>query len=639
MKDKKILYGIIGTFVFLLSIGLTYAYFSVTTTVVGERNDIKASVGTLSILYTDGPEIVARNIQPGWTTTKTVKIKNTGTLKAYYSLLWDSITNEITNDELILSAKCTSDIGTCDNVTTQVADENLVYGRPIEPNEEQTYLITILFKEIGSTQNYNQDKNFNGVLKVVDAIESNTIVGQLLDSNGDPIDEATIEMHSVLRTGTTDTNGYFEIRGVEVGNHEITVKDSTDTIIATDSLSITSGDTLGVVNKDITNITDKGVLNTTIKLNNTNGVEEINIYPSLKDKILSDNTVYPDNVSSTFVSSETGIDFSSRAKTTNGQGLYTNNKLEDGKNTYFRGGSYCAYTGYIGGSSSECVAAGGTWSDKNCSLNKDRSACSSLGFTYYDLKNNVTFAGHSWKIIRIDENNNIRMVLADDSVDTVTFNTNFNDNAYIGYMYGTVPSTSYENAHTNEKNSEIKAATDSWYSANLINYKNYLSDAGYCNDRAKTSGLGYGESNGTVYNTYTRNYPDSVASPRLSISEGCSNSSRDLFTTNNSIIGNKVLTYPIGLITTDEARYAGMIYMNGMNNFINYLKFDSSYWTMSPMEYVSWGVARVYRVDSYGDFYYNFTGDVASLRVSISLKSSTSVINGQGTYDDPYVIE
>ena len=110
MKDKKILYGIIVAFVFLLSIGLTYAYFSVTTNVVGDRNDIKASAGTLSILYTDGPEIVGENIHPGWTEIKTTKVKNTGSLKAFYSIDWASFTNEITNDELVFSATCTSDI-------------------------------------------------------------------------------------------------------------------------------------------------------------------------------------------------------------------------------------------------------------------------------------------------------------------------------------------------------------------------------------------------------------------------------------------------------------------------------------------------------------------------------------------------
>ena len=31
--------------------------------------------GTLSLVYTDGPEIKAQNIKPGWSTTKEVSVK------------------------------------------------------------------------------------------------------------------------------------------------------------------------------------------------------------------------------------------------------------------------------------------------------------------------------------------------------------------------------------------------------------------------------------------------------------------------------------------------------------------------------------------------------------------------------------
>ncbi len=141
---------IIVVFIFLLSIGLTYAYFSVTTSVVGDRNDIKASVGTLSILYTDGPEIVAENIQPSWIQTKTVKVKNTGTLEAFYSLVWLSLTNEITNDELLLSGECISDKGECPDIDqVPVLDDEIAIGRGIDPGEEQTFTLVFRFIETG----------------------------------------------------------------------------------------------------------------------------------------------------------------------------------------------------------------------------------------------------------------------------------------------------------------------------------------------------------------------------------------------------------------------------------------------------------------------------------------------------------
>ena len=270
MKDKKILYGIIIAFIFLLSIGLTYAYFSVTTTVIGDRNDIRANAGILSILYTDGPEIVGNNINPGWTETKVVKVKNTGTLKAYYTLMWDSLVNEITNDELVFSATCTSDIGTCDDLEiTPVGADELAIGVGIEAGEEQTYTLTFEFLEISSAQNYNQGKAFNGVLRVEDSLQTFALTGMLLDSNGDPIENAVIEVHSKVRTGITDENGIFGIAGIEVGGHELTVKNLSNEVIATDSITLAGGQSETISNKDIVADTNSAAINMTIKLGET----------------------------------------------------------------------------------------------------------------------------------------------------------------------------------------------------------------------------------------------------------------------------------------------------------------------------------------------------------------------------------
>ena len=87
MKSKKLLFVIMIVSLFILSMSLTYAYFNVTTSVIGERKEIKTSGGTLSILYTDGPEIVGSHIEPGWTTTKTIKVENTGTLSISYAII------------------------------------------------------------------------------------------------------------------------------------------------------------------------------------------------------------------------------------------------------------------------------------------------------------------------------------------------------------------------------------------------------------------------------------------------------------------------------------------------------------------------------------------------------------------------
>ena len=103
MKDKKLLFGIIITFVFLFTIGITYAWFSVTTNIEGEANDIITSTGTLSVLFTDGPQISLLEINPGASQTKTFTVKNTGSLDSYYKINWQEYNNGITKDELVES--------------------------------------------------------------------------------------------------------------------------------------------------------------------------------------------------------------------------------------------------------------------------------------------------------------------------------------------------------------------------------------------------------------------------------------------------------------------------------------------------------------------------------------------------------
>ena len=91
-----------------------------------------------------------------------------------------------------------------------------------------------------------------------------------------------------------------------------------------------------------------------------------------------------------------------------------------------------------------------------------------LGTSYYfrgAVENNyVSFASSAWRIIRINGDGTIRIILdsmatyntmlptlaTDDNIDNVM------DNAYIGYMYGTAGSSTYESTHSNSTNSSIK---------------------------------------------------------------------------------------------------------------------------------------------------------------------------------------
>ncbi|UKI57001.1 MAG: CalY family protein [Clostridium sp.] len=157
----------------LLTVGLSYAYFS--TAVKGNNNakDMVVEAGTLKLTYTDGPAINAQYIKPGWTTTKTVSVKNNGTLDAYYNVIWQSLTNEITKDELVISATCQrlnvsgTVEGTCGTISqAPISDMTIAKKISIESGITHKYTFTILFKETNVDQNYNQGKEFNGVLGI-----------------------------------------------------------------------------------------------------------------------------------------------------------------------------------------------------------------------------------------------------------------------------------------------------------------------------------------------------------------------------------------------------------------------------------------------------------------------------------------
>ena len=314
----------------------------------------------------------------------------------------------------------------------------------------------------------------------------------------------------------------------------------------------------------------------------------------LSNQILKDNTAYADNVASPYVTSSTGINFGAKSSDTNGKGLYyTTNNTEDNKTTYYFRGA---------------------------------------------VKNNyVSFAGITWRIVRINEDGSIRLI-TQDSVGDSAFNSNIDDNAYVGYMYGTAGSSTYADTHANTNNSTIKTYLDTWYQNNLASYSSYLADAGFCNDRsvASTAGswysedtaLGYG-TNRTYYGAYNRlinlNQPQ-YACPQ----------SNDLFTTSSSGKGNKALTNPIGLITVDEVVYAGG--KNNINNQNYYLVNGSDFWTMSPRAF-SGGEARAWNVDGGGYVYIVAASGAIGVRPTINLKSNVEITIGDGTEKRPYTIK
>ena len=246
----------------------------------------------------------------------------------------------------------------------------------------------------------------------------------------------------------------------------------------------------------------------------------------------------------------------------------------------------------------------------------------------------VQFGGFYWRIIRINGNDSIRMIYSGNSetgpvttgegtqIGTSAFNNDVNDNAYVGYMYGTPGSQTYEDTHANNNDSTIKVVLDTWYQSNLSTYTMYIDEnAGFCGDRTPYSGSGIGAS----YTNYSA-YFNFDNSPNYKC-----NKAHDLYTMSNSLYGNQSLTYPIGLITFDEAKYAGSG-ERGNNSCFLY-NGNNPYWTISP----GIGVPNMQAFIVGGSINFNTVDVSYSIRPVINLRSDVQ-ITGSGTISDPFKV-
>ena len=297
-------------------------------------------------------------------------------------------------------------------------------------------------------------------------------------------------------------------------------------------------------------------------------------------------------------------------------------------------------------------------SNKNVSEALLASTEDDYGTSYYfrgAVKNNyVEFANKCWRIVRINGDGSVKLVLHNDNTSkaadpcssannsdtaafarysgttyTGAFNEKDDDNAYVGFMYGTVGASSYAATHANTNKSTILTNLETWYTNNLASYESKLADTIWCNDKS-TSDLGYGTGHTSYNNNLSLICPNDNDGGKLS-----------KFTVDDTINGNGNLTYKIGLLTADELIFAGYKRW-GVNNSVyiyeNANKKNSYWWTLTPDCYSGYAANLLMRDGIlYNDIHPVYIG--AGLRPAISLISSTTISGGSGTSEAPYIIE
>ena len=271
------------------------------------------------------------------------------------------------------------------------------------------------------------------------------------------------------------------------------------------------------------------------------------------------------------------------------------------------------------------------------------------GDSYYyrgNVTNNyVKFADKYWRIVRINGDGTVRVIYdgtsahangessSDRQIGTSAFNSSRNDNAYVGYMYGATGASTYAAAHANTNDSTIKAYIDNWYKANILETANeeYLADNIFCNDRSISN-----DNTGTGAGTTSTNYrwywgPWESGNHNDNMKLVCPQQN-DAFTVSDTTKGNGALTYPIGLLSTDEIVLAG-----GWNasNSGYYLYSGQNWWASSP-DYFYGSNAGVRFVDLNGYAnYYNLVNYTYGVRPVFNLKAEV-LTYGNGTMNNPY---
>ena len=228
--------------------------------------------------------------------------------------------------------------------------------------------------------------------------------------------------------------------------------------------------------------------------------------------------------------------------------------------------------------------------------------------TYYFrgnvINNYVKFAGQTWRIVRVNEDGTIRMVMANgiNSNVNITFNSNYNNYTYMYYT-----------------NSQVKSTLESWYQTNIGSKKdlakNVASGAYYC-EQAKAKYSDSYTSGSARMTTYSKYTPDFKCS-----SDG-----------NNKGVVNA----SVGLLSYDEVVYAGGYYAQKNSNY--YLYNNTYFWTMSPVGF-SGSSSDVWYVNVTGFIGGNYVNNPIAVRPVLILTADTQISSGDGTINSPFVVE
>ena len=627
-RKQKIIISVTGIFIVLLIlVGLTYAYFL--TRIQGNTNSKSISVTTadLKLTYGDGNGIITgEKIMPGTTIdTKTFTVTNEGnSVVTYGTAFIDMIYQDLSNnkdidkfeyqDDLIYSLECTSyktegltyntdgtvqsgtETGECNGVTEGVlptrTDLSLIITNKIEVGITHVYKLKITYKETGIDQSIDMNKKIEGKIDIIDlkrnsnelnpysknkeSLAYNIINNAIENTNGTSFNPTSI-------TTPVIENSSFKYKTDE--NIDYLTPDTNMTVTETQQSYYWTYGTDYVIDENTGKFSLKNVK--TCKYDE----EECN-------KKLVGNYLASKNVSDNFSETDT------KASTENKRNIYKVVSAPD------------KTTGNI---TMELVQLYyDTYStEKELSITID-----DYGTSYYYRggveDNYVNFAGMCFRIVRIEGDGSIKLVLDDKNVEC-------SNTAYTGNWTG--DSVVYGNDENNKidfinYSNGLADALKDFQTSKLVNFLDKLKVESWCYDNS----------------LHNEHYGSSL---RVDINK---KASLICDSTKLTKYKNDENMY-VGTLTVDELSYAGVNdEFNDTHYLVNeYTKYDNeiSWWLISPRLFLS---SFNYDVSfAYEGFRHNLTGQSVhstnNYRPSITLLPNSIISSGNGTKTNPYIIK
>ena len=216
----------------------------------------------------------------------------------------------------------------------------------------------------------------------------------------------------------------------------------------------------------------------------------------------------------------------------------------------------------------------------------------------------------------------------------------YNYNVDYAYPYQVTTSTDNSVLFNNDTASHARATLEAWY-ASTFGYSTidaFESSAGYCNDRTIYDTSGTALSSTVPFVTSANNLYYFGAHLRLvsgsTPSLTCTNT-----TTHDLLDQNLGKSFPVALLTADEAALAGAGYKNTeASSTTSFITSGAAYWTLSPNQF-SLGVPSIFAVSTKGELVSQSVFTLRGLRPVISLTKGTHFTSGTGTATSPWVVK